>query len=154
MNKEEIIDFNDPKVKHCSEQYMNMPSSPEPDDILYWCKSKKKQIFTTHDLIKTFGLDKLEQINKTMEWLDFNNYISVIEQDEWTDPKSIHWFYFEGDESVFTQTWEEFENGQGQEDHIGLDKSYTKTEAEEMYKADTGESGSIMITKYNLLNGK
>ena len=42
MSEEILIDHNDLKVKHLSEQYMNLPSAPEPDDILYWCKSKKK----------------------------------------------------------------------------------------------------------------
>lgn len=159
MSEEAIIDYDDPKVKHCSEQYMNMPSAPEPDDILYWCKSKKKKVFTTHDLIKVFGMDKLEQIDKTMEWLDFNNYTAVMEKNDWIDPKSVHWFYHGESDGYTRMTWEEFGkhcDASGEElNHIGLSKSENETEAKDLHKilqegGDT-EDGSITITKYELL---
>ena len=158
MSEEKLIDYNDLKVKHLSGEYMNLPSAPEPDDILYWCKSKKKKIFTTSDMIKMFGEEKLEQIEKTMEFLDFNNYIKIIDKAEIIDPKSNHWFYHPESDSYSPMTWEEYgKTMEGVEDllHLGVAETEVETEAEKLHKiiqeGGETEDGSQTITKYELL---
>lgn len=79
----EIIDYKDLKVKHLTEEYQNLPSAPEPDDILYFCKSKKRKIFTKQDLIDFFGVEKTEIIDKSLKFLDFENKIQKIEDDKY-----------------------------------------------------------------------
>ncbi len=153
-----ILNELDLKVKHLSEQYMNLPSAPEPDDILYWCKSNKKKIFNTHDLIKVFGIEKLEQIDKTLEYLDFNNYVKILEKEQWIDPKSFHWFFHSGSDDYMRVSWSEFSNDKSAYPqeliHLGLAKSEDETEAEELHKVlqEYGaETGEITIIKYELL---
>lgn len=154
MSEETIIDFSDLKVKHLSEQYMNLPSAPEPDDILYWCKSKKKKQFNTHDLIRVFGADKLEQIEKTMQWLDFNNYTKILDKEQWIDPESMQWFFHPESDSFSRMQWQEAE-GQIEIEHIGLSTTENEEEAKELLKklhnGEQVDDGSITISKYELL---
>lgn len=79
---DKLIDYSDLKVKHVSGEYVNLPSSPEPDDVLYWCHVNKQKTFTNDELIDVFGgTHKMEIIDKSLEFLEFNNYIKKIQVD-------------------------------------------------------------------------
>lgn len=158
--KDKIIDYDDLKVKHISGEYVNLPSAPEPDDILYWCKSKKKKIFTTDDMTKTFGEEKMEQITKSLEFLDFNNYLKTIDKTERIDGKSKHWFFHPESDSYGLMTWDEYNDEENnnytcQLDYLGVATKEDETEAEELHemmkKGDTPYDGSVIITKYEMI---
>lgn len=73
-----LIEKKDLKVKHLSGEYMNLPSAPEPEDIVYYMVSKKKKQITKEDLVEFFGEEKNEIINQSLEWLEHNNMINMV----------------------------------------------------------------------------
>ena len=80
---EKIIDYKDLKIKHLTGEYQNLPSAPEPDDVLYHCKVKKLKIFTKQNLIEFFGPEKESIIDSSIKFLDFENLIQKVEDDKY-----------------------------------------------------------------------
>lgn len=57
------------KVKHATNEYINLPQSPEADDILHFIFSKKKSLFELRELLDLFGDNKREFAENTINWL-------------------------------------------------------------------------------------
>lgn len=77
------IDPNNLKVKHISGQYKVLPSSPEPDDILFYCFSKKRKQFTKEELIKFFGEEQIKNIEESIRFLDVNDCLQKTGEEQY-----------------------------------------------------------------------
>lgn len=64
-----VYDSSDLKVKHATDEYVNLPQSPEADDLLHHIFSKKKSLFTLQELIELFGQHRRELIENSLSWL-------------------------------------------------------------------------------------
>jgi len=64
-----IYDSWNLKVKHATEEYINLPYAPEPDDLLHFIFSKRKSLFLLSELIDVFGNQRRETIENSVTWL-------------------------------------------------------------------------------------
>lgn len=82
--EELLVDKKDLKVKHATGQYLNLPSAPEPDDIIYYMISKKKYMLGIQDLINVSGESKSEMVKNSVDWLVYEGHLmkEEIEQSE------------------------------------------------------------------------
>lgn len=76
------IDKKDLKVKHASGQYVNLPSAPEPDDILYYAMVKKKKVISRKDMTAFFGEDKIKIMESSLGVLEYDGLIRKTEDED------------------------------------------------------------------------
>jgi hypothetical protein len=70
-----IYDPWDLKVKHATDEYINLPNSPEPDDMLHYIFTKKKSLFTVGELVDAFGEHRTNIIESAISWLIDKNIL-------------------------------------------------------------------------------
>ncbi len=68
------------KIKHATGIYLNLPDSPNTEDIIYYLKSKKLKTFKTTDLITVFGESKREKVLECISELKLGLKITTTEE--------------------------------------------------------------------------
>lgn len=68
------------KLKHISGIYTLLPDSPQPEDILYLFKQKKRKQMSIAEIEKIFGMEKSKKIADSLGALDFENKIQKIDE--------------------------------------------------------------------------
>jgi len=63
-----IYDSWNMKVKHATEEYVNLPHAPEPDDLIHYIFSKRKSLFDLAELLEFFG-DRRDMVESSITWL-------------------------------------------------------------------------------------
>lgn len=64
-----IYDSWNLKVKHATDEYVNLPNTPDIDDILHWVFSKKKSLFELNELLSFFGENRRNLIENSINIL-------------------------------------------------------------------------------------